>query len=92
MEKGGLTKTGKALIALIGVIVLMGIIRGGMKTRAISGSIGIIGGADGPTAIFVTAKPNAIMLVGMIGILGAILFLASIVIIFMLIVKKKTKK
>ena len=90
MEKGGLTKTGKGLIALIGLVILIKTIRSRMKT--IASAVGIIGGVDGPTAIFVAAKPDVIKRVGIISIIGGILFLASIVIIVMLIVKGKTKK
>ena len=92
MKKGGLTKTGKVLIVLIGVVILIKMIRSIMKPSVSAGSIGIIGGADGPTAVFVTGNPNVIKLFIILSILGAILFLASIVIIFMLIVKGKINK
>ena len=91
MQKGGLTKLGKGVILLV---VLIGIIMGTAIIRdrrvAISTSVGIIGGADGPTAIFVTAKPSPLLSV--IIIVGSILLVAGIVTVIMLIVKNKIKK
>ena len=49
-----------------------------------SRSIGIIGGADGPTAIFVTGNP----LPGIIGTVIAVLLITALVVYF---VKKKRK-
>lgn len=92
MKKGGLTKTGKVLIVLIGVVILIKMIRSIMKPSVSAGSIGIIGGADGPTAVFVTGNPNVIKLFIILSIIGGILFLVGIVIIIMLIVKGKINK
>ena len=43
-------------------------------------SIGIIGGADGPTAIFVTTSPNLIPTV----IVGTAIVLTAIVVIYLI--------
>lgn len=47
-------------------------------------SIGIIGGADGPTAIFVTSKPNL-----MLYIAAALLVIAAGVLVVYIVKKKK---
>lgn len=92
MQKGGLTKLGKGvilLVVLIGIIMGTAIIRG--RSMPSASSVGIIGGADGPTAIFVTGNPNIIKLLGIIVIIGGILFVAGIVTIIILIFKNKAK-
>lgn len=92
MQKGGLTKLGKGvilLVVLIGIIMGTAIIRG--RSMPSASSVGIIGGADGPTAIFVTGNPNIIKLLGIIVIVGGILFVAGIVTIIILIFKNKAK-
>ena len=50
-----------------------------------SSSIGIIGGADGPTAIFVTSNINWLYICGFIGIIAV----AILVVIFIYRNKKK---
>lgn len=92
MQKGRLTKLGKGvilLVVLIGIIMGTAIIRG--RSMPSASSVGIIGGADGPTAIFVTGNPNIIKLLGIIVIIGGILFVAGIVTIIILIFKNKAK-
>lgn len=92
MQKGRLTKLGKGvilLVVLIGIIMGTAIIRG--RSMPSASSVGIIGGADGPNAIFVTGNPNIIKLLGIIVIIGGILFVAGIVTIIILIFKNKAK-
>lgn len=61
---------------------LPGQLKDGAQAKAVqtSSTIGIIGGADGPTAIFVTAKPGKDMLLGLlpwgVAVVSACLLLA----------------
>ena len=50
---------------------------GGCSNKA--ASIGIIGGADGPTAIFVTSKANRLSTYGWIGVIIAPILIALII-------------
>ena len=42
-------------------------------------SIGIIGGADGPTAVFITSDPNWLHIYGLIGLIALIILVAFII-------------
>ena len=62
---GGLVLLGVAIPPIVGVI---------LKAQTAAGSVGIIGGADGPTAVFVTVPqwtsyilPTVALIVGITG-------------------------
>lgn len=52
-------------------------------------SIGIIGGADGPTAIFVTSNIN---LTNLLAVCGIIALIAALIIILIIIYRRKKNK
>ena len=60
----------KKLVAFFFALVCM---LGLLGCSSESASIGIIGGADGPTAIFVTSNINWLHVCGLIGIVVAVL-------------------
>ncbi len=68
---------------LAALCALLAVISYGYKHRN-AASIGIIGGADGPTAIFVTSKPNL-----MFYIAAALLVIAAGVLVVYIVKKKK---
>ena len=47
-------------------------------------SVGIIGGADGPTTIFITSNPNWLNIYGLIGLIAL-----TIMVVFLIYRKKK---
>ena len=72
------------LITIAGLIATIAIMRA--KQAA---SVGIIGGADGPTAVFMTTSPNAVFGIGglLLALLGVVLLIIGIVVY--LVIKKK---
>ena len=67
----------KRIIAVIAALgVLLAVIGYGYKNRYAS-SIGIIGGADGPTAIFVAGKKGMLFYAGIALLLAAGILLAA---------------
>ncbi|MBR5288602.1 MAG: sodium ion-translocating decarboxylase subunit beta [Clostridia bacterium] len=67
-------KTGLCLLAALGVV--LAVIGYGAKNRY-AASIGIIGGADGPTAIFIAGKTGAMLYAGTALLLAAMILLAA---------------
>ena len=65
----------KLISALAALGVLLAVIGYGYKNRY-AASIGIIGGADGPTAIFVAGQTGAMLYVGIALLVAALILLA----------------
>ena len=74
----------KILIAFAVLGALLAVIGYGYKNRY-AASIGIIGGADGPTAVFVAGQTGLTLYI------GAALMLAAIALLAVTIFKKKKK-
>lgn len=78
-------KVKKAIIGIMGLIVvilLACVVKGSFRKEA--SSIGIIGGADGSTAIFVSGKMTNLIAACSI---GAIFFVVAVVLIVVLLIK-----
>lgn len=80
MVKRGIIGWAKIGIAFI-VIIIGSLYIWNKLTVEEAASIGIIGGADGPTAIFVTNKVTPTTMIGMgvwiLGIIGGVLFIKN---------------
>lgn len=73
----------KLLAVLAAVGVALAIIGYGMKNRH-AASIGIIGGADGPTVIFVAGKTGLLLHIG-------VAILAAVLVAFFVLRRRKKK-
>lgn len=73
------SKMKKVIIIIIGIFGV--ILSAAGIFSASAGDIGVIGGADGPTAVFVAGKPSAGFTVCLI-IAGIVLLIAAAFIIF----------